>query len=135
MRCTRESGGVSMVMLLALVIGLVPIGVLAQTRTATTLQTATVTQVNLPGATVVGTKLTASSGYVLQRVPNAPNQIAIRRADGTGGSSATCKCTQGTGSCGLTISGDVAICSKSASNPCGDKCEWSTAATGGTLQR
>jgi hypothetical protein len=82
------------------------------------------------GFAVQGNQLKAMTGYVLEKGPN--NQVMARRAGGggLGAISATCGCSKA-GSCDASSSGDVAVCSKSAGNPCLGACEWSFPALGG----
>ncbi len=74
------------------------------------------------GLTVQGNQLKAAPGYVLEKGPN--NQVSAKRLGVDGGITKECRCTGGTGNCGVATSGPVAVCSISPSGPCNGSCTW-----------
>lgn len=74
------------------------------------------------GLVVQGNQLKAAPGYVLESGLN--NQVTARRLGVDGGITKECRCTGGTGNCGVATSGPVAVCSISPSGPCNGSCTW-----------
>lgn len=74
------------------------------------------------GLIVQGNQLKAAPGYVLEKGPN--NQVSARRMGVDGGITKECRCTGGTGNCGVATSGPIAVCSISPSGPCNGSCTW-----------
>lgn len=74
------------------------------------------------GLIVQGNQLKATPGYVLEKGPN--NQVSARRLGVDGGITKECRCTGGTGNCGVGTSGPIAVCSISPSGPCNGSCTW-----------
>lgn len=71
---------------------------------------------------VQGNQLRAAPGYVLEKADN--NRMVARQKAGGGRMTLDCGCQGGTGSCGMEVSGDVAICHRGAVNPCSGTCGW-----------
>lgn len=71
---------------------------------------------------VQGNQLRAAPGYVLEKGDN--NRMVARQKAGGGRMTLDCGCQGGTGSCGMEVSGDVAICHRGAVNPCSGTCGW-----------
>jgi len=77
------------------------------------------------GLVIQGNRLKVAPGYVLKKVSN--NQVRARPAGGSSGledNLASCACQGGTGDCDMSMSGDVAICSRSPGSPCSGSCGW-----------
>jgi len=74
------------------------------------------------GVIVQGNQLKAAPGYVLE--PGPKNQVTARRLGVDGGITKECRCTGGSGNCGVATSGPVAVCSISPSGPCNGSCTW-----------
>jgi hypothetical protein len=72
---------------------------------------------------VQGNQLRAAPGYVLEKA-DKNRMVARQKAGGGPKLTLDCGCQGGTGSCGMEVSGDVAICHRGAVNPCSGTCGW-----------
>jgi hypothetical protein len=83
------------------------------------------------GFVLQDSQIVAKPGYVLERRPDG-SVVARQITSGGRGSSYKLDCTcpgKGGGDCVPSSSGDVAVCSKSASDPCRNECTWAPGLT------